>query len=56
MTIKEYVFSKNPMPINEWIQCIKKDGFSHHEDTIIQAADQFNKIIINHNANFLNAI
>jgi len=56
MSILEYVKSKNSMGINDWLKCIEKDGYSKYERLIIECADNLNKIIVNHDANFINAI
>jgi hypothetical protein len=56
MTIKEFVQAQGKMTINEWIQIIKEFGFEKHEDVIIQCADDFDLIIINHKSNFINTL
>ena len=50
MTIIEYVKSKEPMCINEWLKCIEEDGFGKYEKLIIICADNLDKIIVNHSA------
>ena len=56
MTILEYVKSKKPMGINDWLKTIKEDGFGKYEKLIINCADNLDKIIINHSAKFENSI
>ena len=56
MTIKEFVLSQKKQGINEWIETIEKNGLTQYQDTIIEAADYFDKITINHNASFEKAI
>jgi hypothetical protein len=56
MTIKEYVLNSENKGINQWLEQIKKDHLLKHQDLIIKCADQFNKITINENANFINSL
>lgn len=56
MTIKEFVLAQDRMTINGWLEIIKDSGLEKHEDIIIQCADDFNMIIINHSSTFLNSI
>lgn len=56
MTIKEFVFSQPCMGVNQWIETISQNGLQEHEQTIIKCADHFNRIVVNHSANFVNAI
>jgi len=56
MTIKEFVQAQGKMTINEWIKIIKESGFEKHEDVIIQCAEHFDLIIINHKSNFNNTL
>ena len=56
MTITDWVQAQNKMTINGWIQIIKESGFEKHEDIIIECAEYFDLIIINHNSNFTNTL
>lgn len=56
MSVLEYVKSKKPMGINDWLKTIEKDGYGKYEKLIINCADNQNKIIINHSAKFENSI
>jgi hypothetical protein len=44
------------MTINGWLEIIKISGLQKHEDIIIQCAEDFNMIIVNHSATFLNSL
>lgn len=57
MTIKDFVLQQEKQGINGWLDLCKKHGFNKStQDLIIQAADFFNKIEINHNADFVKSI
>lgn len=56
MTIKEFVMKQKPMGINEWLQLISNKGLTKFESNILNCAEHFNLITINHNAEFINAI
>lgn len=56
MTIKEFVLAQNKMTINGWLEIIKESGLQKHEDIIIQCAEDFDMIIVNHSATFINSI
>lgn len=55
MTIKDFVLSKPVMSINQWLDLTKKLPVEK-QDLIIKAADYYNKIIINHESDFIKAI
>lgn len=56
MTIREFVFKFEPMFINEWIEIINNHNLSKHEQTILECADYFNRIKINHKASFVKSL
>lgn len=52
MTIKDFVISNETTGINEWIALIEKHNLVEHEHLILECANHFDKITINHNASF----
>lgn len=52
MTIREFVLKQKNMDINDWILVIEKEGLQKYQHTIIECANHYNKIIVNHNATF----
>jgi hypothetical protein len=56
MTIREFVLFQPNMGINEWLAAIEKANLSLHEKTILECANHYDKITINHNASFIKAI
>lgn len=56
MTIKELVQAQKPMGINEWLEFIKSSNLTEYEHLILECANYYNLITINHNASFIDAI
>jgi hypothetical protein len=56
MTVKDFVLNQKDQSINEWIALIEKAEMQYHETLILHVADHFNKIIVNHSAEFINTI
>jgi hypothetical protein len=56
MTVKDFVLNQKNQTINEWISLIAKAEMQYHETLILHCADHFNKIIVNHSAEFINTI
>ena len=56
MTVKEYVLSKPTMGINGWLEAIEKDGWSVYSSLILSCAERFDKIEVNHKADFINTV
>jgi hypothetical protein len=56
MTVKDFVLNQKDQTINEWISLIAKAEMQYHETLILHCAEHFNKIIINHSAEFTNTI
>ena len=52
MTIRELVQQQPIMDINQWLAFIQDKKLQEHERTIIECADYYGKISINHNATF----
>lgn len=55
-TIKDFVMSNGSQGINQWIELIKKNNLQEHESIIIECADHFGLITVNHDADFVKAI
>lgn len=57
MTIKEIVLSNPVMGINGWLNVAKQYKMNSKEEKIlIDCAEYFNKVEVNHNASFIKAI
>lgn len=56
MTIKDLVLAQKPQGINEWLEFIKLNKLEQYESIILDCAEHFNLIVINHNATFENCI
>ena len=56
MTIKDLVLAQKPQGINEWLEFIKLNKLEQYEATILDCAENFNLIIVNHNATFENCL
>jgi len=56
MTIRDFVISQPKQGINEWLKVIEENNFKTHEKIILDCAEHFNKIEINHNANFIDTL
>lgn len=57
MTIKELVLAQDIMGVNDWIKLGKEKKLTPLEmETLIQCADYYKKIKINHSASFTQAI
>lgn len=56
MIIRDFVLQQNDMGINEWLAAIANAKLLEHENLILECANHYNKITINHNASFINAI
>lgn len=57
MTIKELVLNQATMGINDWLKLGKENKLTPVEmELLIKCADYYNKIEINHSANFTKAI
>lgn len=52
MTIKDFVLNQKTAGINDWLELIQANNLAKHEREILECADFFDKIAINHNANF----
>ena len=52
MTIREFVLEQKPMGINEWIKVIEDAGLQYHQHVIIDCADHYDMVIVNHSARF----
>jgi hypothetical protein len=52
MTIREFVLEQKPMGINEWIKVIEDAGLQNHQHVIIDCADHYDMVIVNHSARF----
>lgn len=57
MTIKDFVLRQPAQSINDWQALCKAQGFNQKtSDLIIQCADFYNLIEVNHQASFIKAI
>jgi hypothetical protein len=56
MTIKDYLQNKKPTTCAAWVDQIRADGLGAYESQILTAADALGLVIVNHGANFQNAI
>jgi hypothetical protein len=52
MTIREFVLEQKPMGINEWIKVIEDAGLQNHQHVIIDCADHYDMVIVNHSTRF----
>jgi hypothetical protein len=56
MTIKDLVLAQKPQGINEWLVFIKLNKLEQYEAIILDCAEYFNMIVINHDATFENCL
>jgi hypothetical protein len=56
MTIKDLVLAQKPQGINEWLEFIKLNKLEQYEAIILDCAEHFNLITVNHNATFENCL
>lgn len=56
MTIKDLVLKQRAKGINDWLEFIKLNNLEQYEAIILDCAEHFNLIIVNHNAAFENTI
>lgn len=56
MTIKDLVLAQKPQGINEWLEFIKLNKLEQYEAIILDCAEHFKMIVINHNATFENCL
>ena len=56
LTVLGFCEALPPMGINGWIEAIASHGYTAHEKTILTCADSLGKIIVNHTADFKNAV
>lgn len=56
MRIKDLVLAQKPQGINEWLEFIKLNKLEQYEAIILDCAEHFNLIIVNHNATFENCL
>ena len=52
MTISDFVLNHQEACINQWLIWIKEANLNQHENTILECANYYNLITINHNASF----
>lgn len=56
MTIREYLQGQPVRTCAAWVDQIRADGLGAYESQILIAADALGLVIVNHGANFQNAI
>jgi hypothetical protein len=52
MTIREFVLAQKRMGINGWLKLIEQEGFQEHERLILECANHYDLITVNHSASF----
>lgn len=52
MTIREIVLEQKPQGINQWLDFIKREKLEQYEHIIIDCANHYNLITVNHSARF----
>lgn len=56
MTIKDFVLNQKPQSITNWEMLIEENGFAVHREVILNCAEYYNLITINHEAQFTSSI
>lgn len=56
MTIKDFVLCQHPQGINDWLRLINESKLNQHENLILECANHFDLITVNHAASFTKAI
>lgn len=52
MTVEQFVLAQKPMGINQWIKVIEDAGLQQHQHLIVDCADHYDMVIVDHTARF----